>query len=789
MNSQFKTAYRTNLVFYIFEWIVLISVCAIYHIFPPHYFIATILFAFAAVISLEKYAGKPDIDVVRYGVYQSILFTVMNVFMSIFFNSAHIYVYGAAFSSILNFIFVNSKLAKFQMYWTFFTSMVSILAVPGFTNDRKTHLVFIYGTVMLLVMNWIIVSMTNHITFQQRRGFEQERSLDDLLKVVEAKCDDARDAAQSKADFLANMSHEIRTPINAIMGMNEMILRESSNPEVRNYATEAKNAATSLLGIINDVLDISKIEAGKFTIVPVEYRLSQVVIDTYNLVKFKAEAKNLSFDVFFDEELPSVFIGDDVRLKQVLSNLLSNAVKYTHKGGFTLEVKYMGGGEIYFCVRDTGIGIKEENISSLFDSFARFEEKKNRNIEGTGLGLNITSAILKAVGSKLEVESIYGVGSEFSFVLRQEVVDETPSGKINLKPVASDYKPYKAGFSAENCKVLVVDDNDVNRMVFVSLLKPTKIKIDEASSGKECLELVRKTAYDIIFMDHMMPEMDGVETFKAMREDKKNLSWTAPVIALTANAIAGAKEYYLSEGFHSFMSKPIDPGELEKLVFNLLSANRAEITIGEAEEEPVSEEPEKELPIISGLDWSYAKLHLKEQSSLLATIKMFRTAMKKDAEILGEFYSELDSEEGLDQYRVKVHSMKSSAGLIGIVQLAGMAMELEAAAKKKDRDTIQMMHYIFIDRWLSFYEPLGELFEDESPLKQAENYTNEIVDILGHIRRGAEEMDVGVLDDMSKKLEEYSFSDETAEKIEEIRTMIFNFEVEKLMVYDYDSVV
>ena len=168
---------------------------------------------------------------------------------------------------------------------------------------------------------------------------------------------------------------------------------------------------------------------------------------------------------------------------------------------------------------------------------------------------------------------------------------------------------------------------------------------------------------------------------------------------------------------------------------------------------------------------------------------MFRTAMKKDAEILGGFYSELDSEEGLDQYRVKVHSMKSSAGLIGIVQLAGMAMELEAAAKKKDRDTIQMMHYIFIDRWLSFYEPLGELFEDENPLKQAENYTNEIVDILGHIRRGAEEMDVGVLDDMSKKLEEYSFSDETAEKIEEIRTMIFNFEVEKLMVYDYDSVV
>ncbi|MBQ8614126.1 MAG: response regulator [Ruminiclostridium sp.] len=789
MNSQFKTAYRTNLVFYVFEWIVLISVCAIYHIFPPHYFIATILFAFAAVVSLEKYASKPDIDIVRYGVYQIILFTVMNVFMAIFFDSAHIYVYGAAFSSILNFIFVNSKLAKIQLYWTFFTSIAAIFIVPGFTNDRKTHLVFIYGTVMLLVMNWIIVSMTNHITFQQRRSFEQERSLDDLLKVVEAKCDAARDAAQSKADFLANMSHEIRTPINAIMGMNEMILRESSNPEVRNYATEAKNAATSLLGIINDVLDISKIEAGKFTIVPVEYRLSQVVIDTYNLVKFKSEAKNLSFDVFFDEELPSVFIGDDVRLKQVLSNLLSNAVKYTHKGGFTLEVKYMGGGEIYFCVRDTGIGIREENISALFDSFARLEEKRNRYIEGTGLGLSITQAILKAVGSKLEVESIYGVGSEFSFVLKQEVVDETPSGKINLKPVASDYKPYKAGFSAENCKVLVVDDNDVNRMVFVSLLKPTKIKIDEASSGKECLELVRKTAYDIIFMDHMMPEMDGVETFKAMREDKKNLSWTAPVIALTANAIAGAKEYYLSEGFHSFMSKPIDPGELEKLVFNLLSDNRAEITIGEAEEEPVSEAPEKELPIISGLDWSYAKLHLKEQSSLLATIKMFRTAMKKDAEILGGFYSELDSEEGLDQYRVKVHSMKSSAGLIGIVQLAGMAMELEAAAKKKDRDTIQMMHYIFIDRWLSFYEPLGELFEDENPLKQAENYTNEIVDILGHIRRGAEEMDVGVLDDMSKKLEEYSFSDETAEKIEEIRTMIFNFEVEKLMVYDYDSVV
>ena len=400
-----------------------------------------------------------------------------------------------------------------------------------------------------------------------------------LVELLEKETHRADVANQAKTSFLANMSHEIRTPINAVLGMNEIILRESREPNIREYATDVQGAAKSLLSIINDILDITKIEAGKLTIIPMEYGFASMIHDVTNMISFKAKAKDLEFKVDIDENIPSELIGDDIRIRQILVNLLNNAVKYTHKGTVTLEVRLLepvkeNKALILFVVKDTGIGIKEEDIQKLYIPFERIEEKRNRNIEGTGLGMNITMQLLRMLESKLDIKSVYGEGSEFSFVLEQEIVSLEPIGKLEemLKDSRMESK-YRVSFEAPEAKILVVDDNEMNRKVFCGLLKSTKIQITEASSGAESIEKVKEEAYDIIFMDHMMPGMDGVEAFKIMRGMEHYPCKDTPVVILTANAIMGAKEQYLAEGFDAFLSKPIDSAKLEEMVEELLNGS------------------------------------------------------------------------------------------------------------------------------------------------------------------------------------------------------------------------
>ena len=583
------------------------------------------------------------------------------------------------------------------------------------------------------------------------------------------------------------MSHEIRTPINSIMGMNEMIIRESNETEMRKYAKETLIAAESLLGIINDILDITKIEAGKTSLTSVEYRLKPFINDIYNLIRFKAESKKLKFEIITDENLPSALIGDDIRLKQIVMNLLSNAVKYTHKGTVTLMIHNVEDGKIRFCVKDTGIGIKEEDIERIFEAFARFEEKKNRSIEGTGLGLNITAGLLKLFDSELEVKSEYGKGSEFAFELKQEIADKKPLGKIDLKERNYEDEKYNAVFTAPDSRVLIVDDNEMNRKVFTYLLKATKIKVDEASSGMECLKMVENTSYDIIFMDHMMPEMDGIQTLEAMKVQEKNLCRNAPVIVLTANAVVGAKEFYIEAGFDDFLSKPIEPKKLEELIHSFLNKDKQnhaeEIVVDDGKEEKAA----VELPIITGIDWNYARLSLKEDEALIKAVRMFLSSIKKDTDELNLYYECIDNEKGRNDYRVKVHSMKSSAALIGIIQLAGMAMELEEAVRNDRVDIVKSVHSVFIDRWLCYGELLKDFSEtDSGDKKDAEKFRDEILDIFKKIREAASEMDVDILDEMSKKLDEYHFIGEKADKIEQIKSDIFDFKIEKLTDCSYD---
>ena len=522
-------------------------------------------------------------------------------------------------------------------------------------------------------------------------------------------------ANNAKTYFLANMSHEIRTPINSILGMNEMILRESHEELIREYASDIQSATQSLYSIINDILDVSKIESGKMEIIPVEYDVSSLIHDLSNMITPKAEAKNLTFHTVVDPSLPSRLYGDDVRIRQVLVNLLTNAVKYTHKGSIELRVKGIKVGmkeELLFTVKDTGIGIKPEDISRLYVAFQRIEEKKNRNIEGTGLGLSISKQLLEMMGSSLVVQSVYGEGSTFSFRLEQNIVDLEPIGNLQdrIDRKANEYI-YRASFCAPHAHILVVDDNEMNRKVFQGLLKQTEVHITEASSGAEALSLVKEQVFDLIFLDHMMPNMDGIETLRRMRELKDNRCSQTPVVVLTANAVTGAKEMYMAEGFDDFLAKPIVPDKLEREIKRFLPPNLVEEKDNRSGEEGLYKDISKKLPDVDGLDWNYGLLHFPDKELLVYLVEEFVSMIDTDVETLQRLFEHLSESDNLHQYHIKVHGMKSSAALIGIIPLSGMAKVLENAAAIGDIDTIYTLTPVLLREWSGYKEKLSNFTE------------------------------------------------------------------------------
>ena len=433
-----------------------------------------------------------------------------------------------------------------------------------------------------------------------------------MSKMTSQLIDIAREAKASsiaKSAFLSNMSHEIRTPINAILGMDEMILRESNESSIIGYGENIRSAGTSLLCIVNDILDFSKIEAGKMDILPVEYEFASVINDLVNVVKKRVEDKGLELKLEIDPAIPSILYGDEIRIKQVITNILTNAVKYTEKGSVTLTVKrlelkregrnvegheechgvacFRNPVKLYVGVTDTGIGIKENEKEKLFNAFERVDEKRNRTIEGTGLGLNITASLLKLMESSLEVSSTYGEGSTFSFIIKQGISRDEPIGDLNERWLKSSarHTKYHEKFTAKQAHILVVDDTRMNLEVMKNLLKKTGIKIDTAESGEEALELVRQNFYDIIFLDHRMPHMDGMECFARMKELPDHKCPDSPVISLTANAVSGAREEYLTAGFADYLSKPIDSDKLEDMLIRYLPEDKVEI----------AKEPEKKI--------------------------------------------------------------------------------------------------------------------------------------------------------------------------------------------------
>ena len=387
----------------------------------------------------------------------------------------------------------------------------------------------------------------------------------------------ADSANRAKSTFLANMSHDIRTPLNAVLGMDEMILRESREKDTLSYAADIQSAGNTLLSLINDILDISKVEEGKLEIIPVRYELSSLIFDLVNMIRDRAAKKGIAFHLKVNEKIPHLLFGDEIRIRQCVMNLLTNAVKYTMEGSVALEVDFAELSEgpagkrinLSFKVTDTGIGIKEEDMEALFTPFQRLEEKRNRNIEGTGLGMSIVQELLSLMGTKLSVISEYGKGSTFGFSVEQGVIGEESVGDITARIEGSrEITSYQESFTAPDARILVVDDTEVNLTVIKNLLKKTLLQIDTALSGREALSLSEVNSYDAIFLDHMMPDMDGIETLHEMK--KRPESENIKFIALTANALSGDREKYIKEGFFEFLSKPVDPERLEKLLLRIL---------------------------------------------------------------------------------------------------------------------------------------------------------------------------------------------------------------------------
>ncbi|MCQ2520158.1 MAG: ATP-binding protein [Lachnospiraceae bacterium] len=622
-----------------------------------------------------------------------------------------------------------------------------------------------------------MVEKYNHnLEEQVEKEKEQKQLIEEALEKAEV-------ANRSKSAFLSKMSHEIRTPLNAVLGMDEMILRETDEDNTREYGESIRSAGQTLLSLINDILDLSKIESGKLEVIPVEYDLNSVINDLANIIRPKAKENLLEFKVEMEDSIPHLLYGDEIRIKQIIMNILSNAVKYTKEGSVVLKVNHdviIPGREINLkvSVSDTGIGIKAEDISKLFSPYMRLDEKRNRFVEGTGLGMSITKQLLELMDSHLDVSSEYGKGSVFSFEIKQEVRDAAPVGQFAKKEQSSEKsKKYRQKFTAPEANIMVVDDVETNLIVIKHLLKSAMVNLDLARSGMECLELAKTKKYDIIFLDHMMPEMDGFETLEALKQ-QKGINEETPVIALTANVIVGARDEYIDAGFKDYLGKPIEAPKLEAMLLNYIPVNKIINNVGDSgtgiQENEIdfgnmSEDKKaifEKIRQIKGIDvYEGIKASGTAEIYVQVTEDYFNTGGNRIG-LISRYFETMDYK----NYTIQVHALKSTSRLIGYTELSKLAESLEAAGNKESEEFIKENTPVLLKMYKEVLAELSSIFDDT--FDKEEISADELADAMNAMSEALESFDIDTADLIVKELNKYGMPKKFKDTFKKIRVML-----------------
>lgn len=594
---------------------------------------------------------------------------------------------------------------------------------------------------------------------------QKNEELEAARNAVE-KAENARDI------FLANMSHELRTPINTILGLNELILRESQEEAVKEYARDIRQAGNILLALVSDILDFSKLEADKMELTEGIYDVSSLLNDLINSISVQQRRKKLDLVLDIAKDIPYKLFGDEIHIRQIIGNLLSNAVRYTEKGKITLHLSWKEVSrdaiEIFVIVKDTGIGIKDEDIPKLFKAFQRMDSTVRSKDDRTGLGLAITQRLIEMMGGRLEVQSVYGKGSAFSFKIIQKVVDREPLGDFEKQYRESlrSIEDYHEKFIAPMGRILIVDDNAMNLAVAQGLLKGTRLQIDVAASGEECLELIKRKTYHLICMDHMMPVMDGVQTLHAIRALEGNPSRDIPVIALTANAVAGARELYLKEGFQDYLTKPIDADKFENMLIEYLPDNVVYLTNNREVSDEFEPQNAEEFDIresqlyLMGFNLRNGLRYMGGDKTLYGKVLHdFHSILQEKETALKDFLQKGD----MPGYTIIVHSLKGNARSVGADDLADEAFELEKMAKAGQLEDVTVRSPILFSMMKNMRNSLRVYLETEAA--EEEKAQTEMPEIEEKI---TEEDWVRALQELAARLDDFD-GESAAAKLRELK--------------------
>jgi signal transduction histidine kinase len=594
------------------------------------------------------------------------------------------------------------------------------------------------------------------------------------------------DANRAKTNFVSNMSHEIRTPMNSIVGITEILLRSRHSPKEQEYLLNIQSSGRVLLTIINDVLDCSKMEAGKMQLFDEPYDTCSLFHDLRISMENRIGHSGLELIYDIDQDIPCKLKGDMGRIRQVIINLVNNAIKYTEKGSvrFSVHVRQKNTDKVmlYYEVADTGIGIRKEDQKILFDAFQRVEMDRNRYVEGTGLGLTISQNLVNMMGGVIEVESEYGKGSRFFFTIEQTIIDPTPVSAVNYNGQKDNVTEKEAEclFIAPEAHILLVDDNELNLVVAKELLKPLRMQIDTAENGLQAVKMVRGSQYDLVLMDHMMPVMDGIEAAKAIRALPEDKYQKLPIIALTANAMVDARKEFLNAGMNGFVAKPIDFARIcnqlklwlpKDLVRDVPKEEAKKLLADDLSDREIQpEDPQM------GFSFEEGVKHCGSKAALMKTIRIFYRTIDSKADKIEQCLKE-----GLiSDYVVEVHALKSSALLIGAVPLSEAAKELEGYGKQGKTELLEEKTPDLLAMYRDFKDILKPCADKEEAARQ-EASNGEWCQALQQIHQCIEQFDLDGVDQIMEQLEEYQVPECIRESMDQLRVYVADVSLEEIM--------